>query len=248
MRTFFKAICAAAVLGCAFLCAPPATAPANHTPAPALAVASEPSAQALNPALRATVEIYADYGDHAEGGTGYFISSNYIVTNCHVVCGSRRIQVTNYDRSINRLSARLLYSDREKDIAVLRVSVPARANITPLVLDSSVQVGDQVIAIGNPSNGHRFTVTYGRVLVADLRYMPIPADAPNGMIESDVSIYFGNSGGPLLMQRDDAYVVAGMVTEMSAEPDAQGHRFAFAIPAKTIVQFLADHGINLNVS
>ena len=120
----------------------------------------------------------------------------HIVTNYHVVQGATSIEVrfSNDDT----LKATLVGSDASTDIALLKVSAAPRA-LTPLTLADSdrVQVGDAVVAIGNPFGLER-TVTAG--IVSALQRA---VQAPNGysidhVIQTDAPINHGNSGGPLL--------------------------------------------------
>jgi S1-C subfamily serine protease len=137
-----------------------------------------------------------------EGGTatgsGFLIDTEgHIVTNSHVVEGADRVSVT-LGASDESHPAEIVGTDPATDVALLKVDVPAD-ELHPLALgDSSrVQVGDPVVAIGNPFGLDR-TVTSGIVSALQRQIQ-----APNGfsishVIQTDAAINPGNSGGPLI--------------------------------------------------
>jgi S1-C subfamily serine protease len=128
-------------------------------------------------------------------GTGFIISSDgYIVTNAHVIADasgylSSNIQViTNNQNTIN---AQFIGYDGNLDIALLKISGQYQA--LKLGNSNNIQVGDKVIAIGNPL-GLQFSVSEGIISA-------INRQGPNGVnayIQTDVSLNPGNSGGPLI--------------------------------------------------
>src|SRR5262249_37157148 len=130
-------------------------------------------------------------------GSGFVIDkSGHIVTNDHVVSGASRVQVSFSDNE--SVKARLVGEDPTTDIAVLQVEAPSRA-LRPLTLGDSdtVEVGDEVIAIGNPL-GYDRSVTSG-IVSAIGRSIQAPNLATIGhVIQTDAALNHGNSGGPLL--------------------------------------------------
>jgi serine protease Do len=161
-------------------------------------------------------------------GSGFiFDSTGYILTNQHVIAGASEIKVT-VDGYSKPLTAKLLGSSYELDLAVLKIE---GTNFPTLKLgdSSSLNMGDWVVAIGNPY-GFDHTVTVG-VLSSNEREISIP-DA-NGtrnyehLLQTDASINPGNSGGPLLNLQGE---VVGINTAVSSQ--AQG--IGFAIPTTTI--------------
>lgn len=169
-------------------------------------------------------------------GTGFIIDkSGYIVTNEHVVSGAKKIKVS-VEGLDEPLTATVVSSSAELDIALLKVEVPSGAELTALSFADSDQlvIGDWVMAIGNPY-GYDYTLTLG---VVSAKERPITIQNESGqeqvyehMLQTDASINPGNSGGPLL---NEAGQVIGMNTAVSAE--AQG--IGFAIPSNIIVQYL----------
>ncbi len=164
-------------------------------------------------------------------GSGFIISRDgYILTNEHVVSGAQQIMVTITGRS-KPVQARIVGSDRELDLAVLKVD--AGSNLPTLKLGNSdrIAVGNWVIAIGNPY-GLDHTVTVG-VISAKGRPITVEDRSYRNLLQTDASINPGNSGGPLLNLQGE---VIGINTAVSAQ--AQG--IGFAIPSNTVQSVLDD--------
>ncbi|HEX7255812.1 MAG TPA: trypsin-like peptidase domain-containing protein [Gaiellaceae bacterium] len=165
-------------------------------------------------------------------GSGFVIdTAGRIVTNYHVVDGAEQIEVSFSNRDSVR--ARLVGTDPSTDLAVLKVDVDARA-LRPLELGNSdrVQVGDSVVAIGNPLGLER-SVTAG--IVSALHR---PLTAPNeftidDVIQTDASINSGNSGGPLIAANGS---VIGVNTAIATgNTGARGNiGIGFAVPMNTV--------------
>ena len=164
-------------------------------------------------------------------GSGFVIDkTGYIVTNYHVVQGARSIRVTFSNNS--SITARVVGSDPSTDIAVLKVETPASA-LTPLPLGDSdrVQVGDSVVAIGNPFGLSR-TVTAG-IVSAIQREITAPNEyAIDHVIQTDAPINHGNSGGPLINSRGE---VIGVNSQIETGGSIDGNvGVGFAIPSNTV--------------
>jgi len=123
-------------------------------------------------------------------GTGFIVTKDgYVITNAHVLAGGRRVSVVNYNREI--IPANLIGYSLDLDIALLKID----GTYEPLKLANSndVQVGEKVIAIGNPL-GLQFSVTEGIV-------SGIHREGSTGLpayIQTDAALNPGNSGGPLI--------------------------------------------------
>lgn len=175
-------------------------------------------------------------------GTGFiFEKTGYILTNEHVVDGADEIQITveGYDKPFK---AKLLGNSYELDLAVLKIEGEKEFPILPLGKAEDVNVGDWVVAIGNPY-GFDHTVTVG-VLSAKERPISIP-DAKGTreykhLLQTDASINPGNSGGPLLNLNGE---VIGINTAVSSQ--AQG--IGFAIPTSTISSVLENLKNNVQI-
>ena len=165
-------------------------------------------------------------------GSGFVLDkSGHLVTNFHVVQGAQQIEVSFTNR--DSVKARLVGSDPSTDVAVLKVDVDARA-LMPLRLGSSdqLQVGDSVVAIGNPFGLER-SVTAG--IVSALHR---PLTAPNDftiddVIQTDASINSGNSGGPLIAA--NGRVVGVNTAIATGGTGARGNvGIGFAVPIDTV--------------
>jgi putative serine protease PepD len=168
-------------------------------------------------------------GGETAQGTGFAIDdSGDIVTNAHVVAGASKISVQTVNGTT--ASATLVGSDPTTDVAVIKVS---SLNLTPLTLgDSSrLQVGDPVVAIGDPF-GYTDTLTTG-VVSALGRTITSPNNHPiNGAIQTDAAINHGNSGGPLL---DSNGQVVGITSQIYAGSSQSGNvGIGFAVPSNTV--------------
>ena len=155
-------------------------------------------------------------------GSGFIIDRNgIVVTNAHVVEGASRVTVTLLDG--RELQADLLGSDRDADIAVLKVKASNLPAI-PLGRSSDLMIGESVIAIGNPF-GLSNTVTTG-VLSAVGRTIPSARGERlfTDFLQTDASINPGNSGGPLVNIQGD---VIGINSAIISGATGIG----FAIPA-----------------
>jgi S1-C subfamily serine protease len=182
-------------------------------------------------------------GGSVATGSGFVIDdAGRIITNAHVVDGSSDIQVKFGDSS-ETYDAKLIGEDQSTDIAVIQVDAPADVlHPLPLGDSSQVQVGDQVVAIGNPFGLDR-TATAGIVSAVQREI-----DAPNGFtienaIQTDAPINPGNSGGPLI---DAAGRVIGINSQIESGGASQGNvGIGFAVPintAKEVSQQLIANG------
>ena len=164
-------------------------------------------------------------------GSGFVLDKEgNIVTNYHVVEGATSIEVrfSNDDT----LKATLVGSDPSTDVALLKVDATPDA-LTPLSLADStqVEVGDPVVAIGNPFGLER-TVTTG--IVSALQRA---VKAPNGysidhVIQTDAAINHGNSGGPLL---NASGAVIGINSQIETGGSGDGNvGIGFAVPSNTV--------------
>ncbi|MEM0320803.1 MAG: trypsin-like peptidase domain-containing protein [Thermoprotei archaeon] len=167
-------------------------------------------------------------------GSGFVVGYNnsyYVVTNDHVIANSTNISVTFYNG--NSYPAQVVGEDRFSDLAVLSVDAPtSEFHPLPLANSSQLQVGQTVVAIGNPY-GLASTLTVG-VVSATNRVIDDPTANPYpiaGVIQTSAPINPGNSGGPLL---DLAGQVVGVTTAIIANSQGLG----FAIPSNILAREL----------
>jgi S1-C subfamily serine protease len=166
-------------------------------------------------------------------GSGFVIDkAGHIVTNYHVVQGAKSVEVSfsNHDS----MKARVVGKDPGTDIAVLKVDARSRA-LTPLTLGDSdaVQVGDSVVAIGNPFGLDR-SATAGIVSAIQREIQAPNSYAIDHVIQTDAAINHGNSGGPLL---DSSANVIGVNAQIeTGSPGGGGGNvgIGFAIPINTV--------------
>ena len=185
---------------------------------------------------RGVVQITTTSSSGGGLGSGFVIDhEGHIVTNYHVIDGADSIRV-NFEAG-DSVDATLVGSDPSSDIALLKVD-SAASSLYPLSLADStkVQVGDPVVAIGNPFGLER-TVTAG--IVSALQRA---VRAPNGfaidqVIQTDAPINQGNSGGPLI----DAHgQVIGVNSQIETGGEATGNvGIGFAIPSDTVQTIVA---------
>jgi putative serine protease PepD len=174
-------------------------------------------------------------------GTGFAVDTDGdIVTNAHVVAGASKISVEMNNGTT--ATATLVGTDPTTDVAVIRVS--SSLGLKPLTLgnSSALQVGDSVVAIGDPF-GYTDTLTTG-VVSALGRTITSPNNHPiNDAIQTDAAINHGNSGGPLLDSRGQVIGITSQIYAGSSQAGNVG--IGFAVPSntvRTIVSELLAHG------
>jgi S1-C subfamily serine protease len=160
-------------------------------------------------------------------GSGFLIDNDgHVLTNAHVVAGAQKVEVQLGSGAEQQ--AQVVGSDPSSDIALLKVDNTEGANPLPLGDSSKVEVGDPVVAIGNPFALDR-TVTSGIVSALQRQIQ-----APNGfsisdVIQTDAAINPGNSGGPLI---DGAGQVIGINSQIESQSGGN-EGVGFAVPIKT---------------
>jgi S1-C subfamily serine protease len=164
-------------------------------------------------------------------GSGFVIDKQgRILTNAHVVAGATSVVVAFEDGVTAK--ATVLGRDSLYDLAVIKVDVPA-GELHPLKLGSvnSVQVGDPVVAIGNPF-GYAQTVTAG-IVSAKGRILSSPEGGTKiipGAIQTDAAINHGNSGGPLIDRHGDVIAINAQIADPSITGTNANAGVGFAIP------------------
>jgi S1-C subfamily serine protease len=169
-------------------------------------------------------------------GSGAIIDpQGHIVTNYHVIRGAEVLEVTLPDKTKHK--AKVVGADPNNDLAVIQIDVP-RGGVTPIPLGTSkgLQVGQKVLAIGNPFGLDR-TMTVGIISA-----LGRSIQAENGMviddiIQTDASINHGNSGGPLL---NNSGQIIGINAAILSPNDTGNYGIGFAIPADTVRRITAE--------
>jgi len=226
-------------------------------PLPSLAPLVKRVAPAVvNIRVSQTVESQSPYGDEmfrrffgipdhpggrsrevASAGSGVIVDAEngYILTNHHVVVNADKIQVSLYND--DSLDAEVIGADGPTDIALLKVD-PEGLTELPIGESDSVEVGDFVIAIGNPFGlGH--TVTSG--IVSALGRTGISRNGLEDFIQTDASINPGNSGGALVNMRGELVGINSAIISRTGGNVGIG----FAVPseiARSIMRQILDFG------
>jgi S1-C subfamily serine protease len=168
------------------------------------------------------------------GGSGFvFTPDGYVLTNAHVVEGARDVRIARGDGSSE--TGRVIGSDPHTDLAVVRGS--GGAAHAELGSSASLRVGQLVVAIGNPL-GFDFTVSAGVVSALGRSMRSASGRLIENMIQSDVALNPGNSGGPLA----DAH---GRVIGVSVAIIRGAQGIGFAVPidtARWVVSEILTHG------
>lgn len=169
-------------------------------------------------------------------GSGFIIDADgYVVTNNHVIDGANEIQVTLTDGT--QLPAKLVGTDKQTDLALLKVETDKKLPAVQFGDSDSIRVGDWVIAVGNPF-GLGGTVSAG---IVSARGRDIHAGPFDDFLQIDAAINPGNSGGPTFSL--DGKVMG--VNTAIASPNGGSVGIGFAIPAnlaKPIIAQLRERG------
>jgi len=159
-----------------------------------------------------------------ESGSGFVVNEDgLIISNEHVVSGSARLQVTMADQS--RYEAEPLVRDPANDLALIKIKPRKKLAVLRLGDSDKVQVGQKVLAIGNPF-GLSGTLTTGVVSSLGRELQDEAGRRLEGMIQTDAAINPGNSGGPLL---DSQGSVVGVNTAIYGPGGNIGIGFAMPI-------------------
>ena len=191
------------------------------------------SAVSINCSATST-NIFGQQTQTASSGSGFIITEDgYVVTNYHVVSGASSVQVTLYNG--DTYDATVIGGDSDYDVAVLKINA---TGLTPVTLGNSadVNVGDSVLAIGNPLGELTFSMSGGYVSSCN---RAINVDGtPFNMIQVDCSINPGNSGGPLVNLYGE---VVGIVSaKYSSYSSTTVEGLGFAIPISDVRSIITD--------
>ncbi len=208
---------------------------------------AEVYAQNVNSTVGIRTSITTNYWGYqtqaAAAGSGFILSADgYILTNYHVVEDSNSITVSLYDGT--EYDATLVGCDESNDIAVLKIDAEG---LTPVVLGDSdnLNVGDQVVAIGNPLGELTFSLTTG-VVSALNREVTLSSNVTMNLIQTDCAINSGNSGGALFNLYGEVIgITNAKYSSSSSSSEASIDNIGFAIPlnhVKNIVKSIIETG------
>jgi S1-C subfamily serine protease len=169
-------------------------------------------------------------------GSGAIIDpQGHIVTNYHVIRDAETLVVTLPDKTTHK--AKVVGADPNNDLAVIQIDVP-RGGVTPIPLGTSkgLQVGQKVLAIGNPFGLDR-TLTVGIISALGRSIQAENGRVIDDIIQTDAAINHGNSGGPLL---NNAGQIIGINAAILSPNDTGNYGIGFAIPADTVRRITAE--------
>ena len=172
----------------------------------------------------------------ASSGSGFIIRDDgYVVTNYHVVEGAETLRVSLYNGQ--EYDARLVGYDSDYDVAVLKIEAEELQAVT--IGDSDLlRVGDQVAAIGNPLGELTLSMTVGYISARDRE---INTDGrPMNMLQTDVAINAGNSGGPLFDMKGNVIGITTAKYSGSTSSGASIEGIGFALPINDVMGIVND--------
>lgn len=178
----------------------------------------------------------------AASGSGFILTADgYIVTNYHVIQNANSVTVSTYGGA--SYNAKIVGYDDGNDLAVLKIDA---TGLSPVVLGSSekLNVGDTVLAIGNPLGELTFSLTTG-VVSALNREVTFSGGTVMDLLQTDCAINSGNSGGALFNLYGEVVGITNAKYSGSSSSGASIDNIAFAIPidsVRAIVESIIEKG------
>lgn len=178
----------------------------------------------------------------AASGSGFILTADgYIVTNYHVIQNANSVTVSTYGGA--SYNAKIVGYDEGNDLAVLKIEA---TGLSPVVLGSSekLNVGDTVLAIGNPLGELTFSLTTG-VVSALNREVTFSGGTVMDLLQTDCAINSGNSGGALFNLYGEVVGITNAKYSGSSSTGASIDNIAFAIPidsVRAIVESIIEKG------
>lgn len=191
------------------------------------------SAVSINCSATST-NIFGQQTQTASSGSGFIITEDgYVVTNYHVVSGASSVEVTLYNG--DTYDATVIGGDSDYDVAVLKINA---SGLQPVTLGESadVNVGDTVLAIGNPLGELTFSMSQG--IVSSCGRAINVDGTPFNMIQVDCSINPGNSGGPLVNLYGEVVGIVSAKYSTYSSTTVEG--LGFAIPISGVRSIITD--------
>ena len=187
-------------------------------------------------ATQITTNVWGQVASASASGSGFILTSDgYVVTNNHVVEGATSVTVKLYNGE--EYDAEIVGTDEMNDVALLKIDATGLQAVT--IGDSDqIEVGEEVIAIGNPLGELTFTMTAGVVSALDRE---INTDGkPINMLQTDVAINSGNSGGPLFDMNGNVIGITSAKYSGSTSSGASIEGISFAIPINDALRVIYD--------
>lgn len=181
-----------------------------------------------------TTNYFGQTVESASSGSGFVLTQDgFIVTNHHVISGASSVKVTLYDGE--SYDAAVIGSDSDYDIAVLKIEA---TGLTPVTLGDSglLNVGDHVLAVGNPLGELTFSASEG--IASSVNRTINVSGIPFNMIQVTCAVNPGNSGGPLFNSYGE---VIGIVSaKYSSYSNTTVEGIGFAIPIDDVLAMVKD--------
>ena len=187
-------------------------------------------------ATQITTNVWGQVASASASGSGFILTSDgYVVTNNHVVEDATSVTVKLYNG--DEYDATIVGTDEMNDVALLKIDATGLQAVT--VGDSDqIEVGEEVIAIGNPLGELTFTMTAGVVSALDRE---INTDGkPINMLQTDVAINSGNSGGPLFDMDGNVIGITSAKYSGETSSGASIEGISFAIPINDALRIVYD--------
>ena len=187
----------------------------------------------------ATTNYFGQTVESASSGSGFVLTQDgFIVTNHHVIDGATSVKVTLYDGE--SYDATVIGSDSDYDIAVLKIDA---TGLTPVTLgDSSLlNVGDHVLALGNPLGELTFSASEG--IASSVNRTINVSGIPFNMIQVTCAVNPGNSGGPLFNAYGEVVGIVSAKYSSTASASSSGESvegLGFAIPINDVLAMIED--------
>ena len=187
-------------------------------------------------ATQITTNVWGQVASASASGSGFILTSDgYVVTNNHVVEGATSVTVKLYNG--DEYDAEIIGADEMNDVALLKIDATGLQAVT--IGDSDqLEVGEEVIAIGNPLGELTFTMTAGYISALDRE---INTDGkPINMLQTDVAINSGNSGGALFDMNGNVIGITSAKYSGSTSSGASIEGISFAIPINDALRVIYD--------
>ena len=192
------------------------------------------SVVSINTTISGGTNIFGQVTESASSGSGFILTEDgFIVTNYHVVEDANTIKITLYNG--DTYDATYIGGDEDYDIAVIKIEASDLQCVT-LGNSEQLNVGDRVLAVGNPLGELTFSMSGG--MVSSVNRTINVSGTPFNMIQTDASINPGNSGGPLFNQYGEVVGIVSAKYSSYASQSVEG--LGFAIPINDVIAMIED--------
>ena len=186
---------------------------------------------------KVTSSVFGQTTTGVSSGSGFVLTEDgYVVTNHHVIENASAVTVTMHDGT--EYAAEIVGSDATNDVAVVKIQEDVKLQAVTIGSSTALNVGDQVVAIGNPLGELTSTLTVGYVSAKE-RNVTTDGTTIN-MIQTDAAINSGNSGGPLFNSQGEVVGITTAKYSGSSSSGASIEGIGFAIPIDDVMPLVDD--------